>query len=327
MEMKRKEENVACSIPCNLCESTNVDELCLKDRDGGYLRTVICKECGLIWSDPRPTEEELKEYYANKYRREYKGIYEPKRKHIYRDARWAKIRIGLIRDIFRKDQRMLDIGSGSGVYVSVLRKLGYDAHGIEPDVGHATYSRDVMGLPVRNCYAEDLESDERYDVISISHVLEHMTDPCGKLAQISKHLTKDGFFVVDVPNAEDLKQDPHNRYHKAHVYTYNPETMEGLGRKAGLKVYKKIVAPRKKNGNITIIFQKDDNPVEFDPRIPGNYEKITRVLDAHTELKHYLTLAPYLKFVHNIFKFAREQLVVRNKKDLDQIIDQVVAGM
>ncbi|MDD5229506.1 MAG: methyltransferase type 11, partial [Methylococcales bacterium] len=58
--------------PCNLCNSTQFDELSNVGRDGA-LRTVICKNCGLVWSDPFPID--TTEYYQKNYRILYKGTY------------------------------------------------------------------------------------------------------------------------------------------------------------------------------------------------------------------------------------------------------------
>ncbi len=62
------------SRPCNLCNSTEFDVLSTRDRDGEYLRTVICKNCGLVWSDPFPINPS--EYYQKNYRILYKGTFE-----------------------------------------------------------------------------------------------------------------------------------------------------------------------------------------------------------------------------------------------------------
>ena len=66
----------SCSLPCNLCGSTQVAELSHLDRDGSALRTVICKDCGLVWSDPLPMD--VAQYYEHDYRLDYKAAYTPK---------------------------------------------------------------------------------------------------------------------------------------------------------------------------------------------------------------------------------------------------------
>ncbi|MBH0181271.1 MAG: glycosyltransferase family 9 protein [Nitrospira sp.] len=52
--MAISQEAESSSIPCNLCGGTEVSTLSNRSRSGKPLRTVICKSCGLVWSDPRP---------------------------------------------------------------------------------------------------------------------------------------------------------------------------------------------------------------------------------------------------------------------------------
>jgi len=59
-----------CPIPCNLCGDVDVEEVGSRDRDGRPLRTTICRRCGLVWSNPRPGEEEVRRYYSREYRLE-----------------------------------------------------------------------------------------------------------------------------------------------------------------------------------------------------------------------------------------------------------------
>ena len=86
---------IVCTIPCNLCGGREVAVLGRKGREGEPLRTVICVNCGLAWSDPRPIE--ARKYYEEEYRKDYKRIETPRLVHIYRAGRgaldrWAQIK-------------------------------------------------------------------------------------------------------------------------------------------------------------------------------------------------------------------------------------------
>ena len=96
-----------CSIPCNLCGSTDAEEIRSKDRHGDCLRSVICRRCGLVWTDPRPTPEQVREFYAHEYRLDYKGTYQPKPKHTYRSGKVAVDRFQRLRPILNRSRRAL----------------------------------------------------------------------------------------------------------------------------------------------------------------------------------------------------------------------------
>src|SRR5215210_3503977 len=130
----------SCSVPCNLCGSREVEEIGQLDRNRKPLRTVICQRCGLVWTDPRPREEEIVNFYTEDYRLEYKGAYQPRLKHVYRAGRGAIDRYQRIKDLLNPEHNILDIGAGGGEFVYVMRRLGFDARGIEPNRGYAAYA-------------------------------------------------------------------------------------------------------------------------------------------------------------------------------------------
>ncbi len=319
MSTEAEQYSATCSIPCNLCGSSDVEVVSLKDRKGDYLRTVICRNCGLIWSDPRPAEEEIREFYSKDYRAEYKGINRPKKKHIYRGAKEAMRRYLFLRDFLRKDDSVLDIGAGNGTFVYLLRKFGINSKGIEPYGSFARYAEETLGVPVEASFSNELNKAESFNVVTLHHVLEHMADPLSELKNIWSILAENGYLVVEVPNAEDIKQDPNNRYHKAHIYTFNPETLIALGEKAGFDVSRSYVAPL--NGNISVIFQKKLNANGCYVNLNGNFSKIKSILYGHNNFRHFTSFVPYQKAIKNLLSAVKEQIEVRRYNNDKEIID------
>ena len=62
------------SSTCPLCGSAEAAVAGLRDRQGRPLTTLLCLGCGLYRSDPLPSEEQLRAFYATQYRLEYKEI-------------------------------------------------------------------------------------------------------------------------------------------------------------------------------------------------------------------------------------------------------------
>jgi hypothetical protein len=138
-------------------------------------------------------------------------------------------------------------------------------------------------------------------------------------------LRSHGKLVVEAPNAEDIRQDPKNRYHKAHIYTFNPETLTALGNRAGFVVLIKRIEPY--NGNIRILFQKGiganhRNSIDLN----NNYTKITAILRKHGNYRHFLSMMPYKKLIQNTFAAVREQLEIRKFSADTDMIDAVITS-
>ncbi|MDT4898290.1 MAG: hypothetical protein QOH25_3367 [Acidobacteriota bacterium] len=318
--------SASCSVPCNLCGSVEVEEIGQLDRDRKPLRTVICKRCGLVWTDPRPREEEIVNFYTEDYRLEYKGAYEPRLKHVYRAGRGAIDRYQRIKDLLQGEQNILDIGAGGGEFVYVMRRLGFDARGIEPNRGYATYAKEVLGLPIEIGVAQQAEFPaDSLAVVTMHHIVEHLSDPLTILSRVRGWLRDEGWLVIEVPNVEAVCQAPLSRFHAAHLYNFNQRTLETSGEKAGFIVHQTTLSAD--GGVITTIFRKAANAAQLTGEIPGNYERIRAILNSHTRLGHYLSPHPYIRPLRKLRQHLEETRAIKNFQDGREVLDSLVAGI
>ncbi len=322
MKSPDKKPSQKCSIVCNLCDDDNVEEIGNTDRNGDYLRSVICTNCGLSWSDPRPNEDEIKKFYSKDYRISYKGTYTPKFKHIYRAGKVALHRHTFIKNILNKDDAILDVGAGGGEFVYLMNKLGFDARGIEPNEGYGNYARDDLDLPIQIGFVQqaDLPNDF-YNVITMHHVLEHLDDPFSALEKINRSLQNKGFLVVEVPNIESVCSAPISRFHVAHLYNFNRQNLEAMGQLTGFSIYKTVISPD--GGVITTIFQKTDESDTNKNQISGNYDKISLVVKKHTQISHLLTLNPYVRPIKKLLRYFDEAKTIKNCTNVKEVLGNV----
>ena len=82
----RKTTTIVPGSACNLCRGTDAVLVSSSDRHPKPLRTLLCRGCGLMFSDPRPEEAAEQDYYRDQYRQEYKGIFLPRPVQAYRSA-------------------------------------------------------------------------------------------------------------------------------------------------------------------------------------------------------------------------------------------------
>jgi 2-polyprenyl-3-methyl-5-hydroxy-6-metoxy-1,4-benzoquinol methylase len=316
--------SVSCSVPCNLCGSTQVEEIGQLDRNRQPLRTIICQRCGLVWTDPRPREEEIVDFYTEDYRLEYKGAYEPRLKHVYRAGRGAIDRYQRIKELLKGEQNILDIGAGGGEFVYVMRRLGFNARGIEPNRGYATYAKEVLGLPIEIGVAQRAEFlAESLAIVTMHHIVEHLADPLTILSRVRDWLSDEGWLIIEVPNVEATCQAPLSRFHAAHLYNFNQRTLETIGLKAGFNVHQTTLSAD--GGVITTIFRKAATPAQITGEIPGNYERIRDILKQHTALGHYLSPHPYIRPLRKLRQHLEETRAIKNFQNGRDVLDSLVA--
>ena len=253
MKVQSTLQQALCSIPCNLCGSTEVSVLANHNRSGKPLRTLICVKCGLVWSDPLPHNP--RDFYENDYRINYKASYSPKPKHILRAGNVALSRHRKIERWLATPLAILDVGSGGGEFSYLLQTLGHHVQGVEPNKGYAEYSIREYGLNVQVGFIQDaIIPQQSFDLITIWHVLEHTENPFTVLTKLHALLKPQGILVVEVPNIEAICQSPKSTFHEAHIFHFNIATLTRLAEKAGFTEISHVVSADA--GNITLFLQK-----------------------------------------------------------------------
>lgn len=311
-------------LPCDLCRSTDAEELSLVDRDGAYLRTVVCRRCGLVYSDPRPDSSKVREYYERDYRMDYKATYQPRPKHVYRAGKVAVDRFRGLEGILTPGCRVLDFGAGGGEVVFVLRALGYDASGFEPNEGYARFASETLGLPVSPGFYQDAKVEaESQDVVTAFHVVEHLESPYDALIHARRWLRPGGRLLVEVPNVEAVCQWPRSRFHRAHLYNFSPATLETLGKRAGYEVLKSTVSPD--GGNIAVVLRKAGEVGAVSGEIPGNYERVSSIVRGHTALSHLLSPYPYARPFRKLAARIRERAGIRKDATARETLESLCA--
>jgi len=210
---------------CCLCHSESSTEFVRSDAKSS-LPVLLgeCTQCGHVQQLNIPSFSELETYYSHHYRGDYKAVHVPKKKHVHRAGRVALERLEMLR-AFQGDRRsLLDVGAGGGEFVYLAIKRGWDATGIEPNLGYSEFARKEYGVEVRTGSLND-EASGRVDVVTMFHVLEHMPDPLTSVQRVYERLTPQGLFFVEVPNLIQKDSSPHNIFFKAHVQYFNKDTL------------------------------------------------------------------------------------------------------
>ncbi len=289
---------------CKICNNNELRVIAMKGKNYQDLTSVICTGCGLVHSYPIPTEDELESYYRKQYRSDYKSAYTPQRKHIVRYSRNATDRLSRLLQFTDNKAKLLDVGSGSGEFLYMAKLSGFDVLGIEPHEGYSTYTRDTFDTPVITSTIDNAEiGEETIDVITLHHVLEHLQNPLAALDNLYRWLKKDGVIMIDVPDIESTLHSPMNRFHYAHIYNFNNETLKAVLKKVGFEVI-----DHSDNNKGTVLSARKSSKLDNNEIInmPDNYSKLWHILSQKGNAEHLKKKRPVMRFLSKCYRYPKE---------------------
>lgn len=233
------------ALQCPLCHQEGVFAYkSLTDRlyyVPGHWNFLRCTKCHLLWLDPRPVAEDIPKCYPENYfthlappsisvgssdlKRRLRLLClavcfgYPTNSNPNKVIRWliqalmlipsfrdrATMNLGPMLLPYRDKGRILDVGCGDGVYLALMKELGWEVAGVEIDQKAADIARAHFSIPIHVGSLFDAPfPEESFDAVTMSHVIEHVEDPVGFIAQASRYLKHGGRLIIITPNAASL---------------------------------------------------------------------------------------------------------------------------
>ncbi len=225
---------------CVLCGERT--ELLYDDcRDFEYFMTnpanlVRCSNCRLVAMDPTPTRAELPLLYPPDYH-SFATEGNPLARFLL--GRYQRRQAGRCRKHLPPGGRFLEIGCANGDVLAELADQFPVVHGIELS-DEAAAAAQARGLDVFCGTLEEFETDQQYDLIFMSHVIEHVLDPVATIARITSLLAPGGVVYLETPNVGSLdakiwKQRWGLIHYPRHLYLFDRQTVRRLIESSGLE--------------------------------------------------------------------------------------------
>ncbi len=265
-------------MECLLCHGEKWVSISQYDRHGHPLQTRLCAGCGLICNHPIPDQATLERFYKDQYRLTYKGAHRPRKRQIYRNFKGAYYQIIRLGDAIKKAQSILDLGSGSGEFLYLMKILGKTTQGIEPYQAYVEYCRKTLDLNVTMATLRaDLFASQQFDFIRANHVLEHMASPVEALRMIRRWLAKDGVLHLEVPDIEHYcrSKSVKNIFHFGHIFNFNFETLVAT---AGLAGFKPVTGQER---STSLLFRPAPSWIHDQAQNKSNVAHLRQAIDTH----------------------------------------------
>jgi 2-polyprenyl-3-methyl-5-hydroxy-6-metoxy-1,4-benzoquinol methylase len=228
------------TILCPLCEHDNTVLVSQRRERGLTITTVGCRDCGLVYHNP-VIEDEDRLQLAVSHRTWHTGEAGLSRQLRKLEKRWS-LQWPLIQPVFQPHWRVLEIGCGLGLMGGRLKSLGAQVWAVEPSPEQAAYAREHYGLEVVPLHFEDVSfTEQQFDFILASHVIEHVPDPLAFLAQARAAAHPETWLFLETPNVMAAKVSFRRMFSPAHNFYFAPRTLSRLLAKAGWQEAKQRV--------------------------------------------------------------------------------------
>ena len=197
------------SVPCDYRKPKNPKDY----------QIYWCPECdyGMVWD--RPSKEEVRDFYAvdNYYthnnnntasNEEKLSFLDRLRVHIsYRLDAGEELTPSEVTPLLQNNElKICEIGCGNGGNLAKFQAVGYSVFGVEPDPA----AREVAKEVTPNIFygtAEELPEtieNEKFDLVLMSHVLEHCLDINTVISNVKAILKDGGVYILEIPNCKSL---------------------------------------------------------------------------------------------------------------------------
>jgi len=226
-----------CELSCYLCNSKEYTIRSGSVRDNPKIKILECEDCGLVYLSS--VNHIDNDHYENS------GMHDGESPDINAwlketatddERRYQFLKEKLI------NSRVLDFGCGAGGFLERAQKTATKVAGVELESALQPSFNDRR-LSVYSNLQSVIDSGEKYNLISVFHVVEHLSNPITVLKDLAQLLEKDGEIIVEVPSSNDVLLTLYNNvpfqnftYWSQHLFLFNTATIQMLIKKSGLKV-------------------------------------------------------------------------------------------
>jgi len=214
---------------------------------------IQCKSCKLMVIDPMPSISDIKSVYDEHYFnnpklicKDVKGIYgynDYAGERINKQYAFRKIcqKIQLYSKEQLKPLRLLDFGCGLGYFLDSAYDFGYLVQGVEFNEYAINYIRNRYTYKIIS-YEDFLKTEEKFDVITLFDVIEHLRDPFETLNRIYNLINNDGLLIISTMDSHSyvsgllgLRLEDFKRI-REHIYFFSKKNLTDLLIKSGFEI-------------------------------------------------------------------------------------------
>ncbi|MCH7414583.1 class I SAM-dependent methyltransferase [Belliella sp. R4-6] len=252
---------------CPLCKSgLFLNHMDVLDYSISKEKFVLCKcsNCTFVFTNPRPDIESIGKYYEFEDYISHQDKSNNLINRVYKVVRNITLRkkINWINNFQSNKGRLLDIGCGTGYFLNAAKKNGWITTGIEPNENARSIAKS-FNIDI-HADLDELHKDEKYDAITMFHVLEHVHSLRKSTKKIKSKLKNTGTLFIAVPNIDSWDSKYYKQFWAAldvprHLYHFDQSTVQKLAEEMGLTIVE--IKPMVFDSYyVSILSEKNKNP-------------------------------------------------------------------
>lgn len=212
---------------------------------GEVFQLIHNNEIDYLKTTPQPSLEKLPSYYKSEdyisHTNARRNLFE-KAYHFVRVIS-LKHKLKLINSFNNQNKKLLDIGCGTGAFLSAAQSEGWDVSGVEPNEKARAIANKATNNAVYNTEQLLVFKPNSFDVISLWHVLEHLPKLEEHITIIKKLLKPNGTLIVAVPNYKSFDAKYYKKYWAAfdvprHLWHFSQTAIKNLFTKVSMQIEK-----------------------------------------------------------------------------------------
>jgi 2-polyprenyl-3-methyl-5-hydroxy-6-metoxy-1,4-benzoquinol methylase len=232
---------------CPVCDSKEINPLLtIKDFSVSKENFVVwqCSSCSLRFTQDVPNENHIGPYYKSpdyiSHTNTDKGFINKTYQKVRNYTLQQKAKL-VIDQTKAERGSILDVGSGTGAFLNVMKQKGWEVKGVEPDEDARKLANKLYNLHVDEPASMDNIPSSSFDAITLWHVLEHVHQLHDYVEKLKRLLKPKGKIFIAVPNYQSRDSGIYRSYWAAydvprHLYHFSPKSIKTLMQKHGLKI-------------------------------------------------------------------------------------------